>query len=120
VNAPWWPLNSRHKARNDAPGYDDLKPNTRDLPADYGTHPLWCHRSQHDGPCVVSTAVTDPHGVRVKVTVSFDRDTHALAATVDVGGRSAVLDRDKANSAVLLIGSWLAPTSLPHTRAEVD
>lgn len=123
MNAWWARVRAGHETRNDSPSYDDLKPTSRDeLPADHGTHPLWCHRRHHDGPCVMSTAVTDPAGVRVKVTVTFDRDADRPVpqVSVQVGSRVAHLDGGKAGNAVLLLGSWLAPTALPHATAGVE
>lgn len=108
-------LRAGHKARNDSPGYHDLKP--QPVTADYGTHPLWCHNVGHDGPCQASTAVTDTDGVRFKVTVVYDPigKESRPQVTVEVGGRVSRLDADKAAAMFGLVGSWLAPMSLPHT-----
>jgi len=97
-----------HKARNDSPAYHDLKP--QPVPADYGTHPDWC-RQGHDGPCSISFAVTDPNGVRVKVTVGYDDETSDTRLTVEVGGRSAVLDGDNARRSLNRLTGWLTPTT---------
>ncbi|MEV5211270.1 hypothetical protein AB0K35_27740 [Micromonospora sp. NPDC053740] len=103
-----------HAGRNDGPAFHDLKP--QPVTADYGTHPLWCHNTGHDGPCQTSTAATDPDGVRFKVTVVYNpisKDPQPQVA-VEVGGRVSRLDAGKAASMFGLVGSWLAPMSLPH------
>lgn len=108
-----------HRARNDSPAYDDLKPPKRDdIPTDYGQHPLWCHNTGHDGSCQTSTAVTDPDGVRFKVTVLYDRTVKdpRPQMVVEVGGRPCRLDADKAVTVFGLANTWLAPMSLPHPR----
>ena len=102
-----------HKARNDSPAYHDLKP--QPVPADYGTHPLWCHRAPHDGPCVDSTAVTDPNGRRVKFTVSVDPDgSEPPTVTVEVGGQAATLDAETANAAAGRLAGLLSEFQLPQ------
>jgi hypothetical protein len=104
-----------HKARNDSPAYDDLKPQADKLPADWGLHPLWCHRAPHDGPCVDSTAVTDPNGRRVKFTVTVDPgSSEPPTVTVEVGGQAATLDAETANAAAGRLAGLLSEFQLPQ------
>ncbi|MFD6565459.1 hypothetical protein [Micromonospora profundi] len=108
-------MRAGHKARNDSPAFHDLKPQA--LPVDYGTHAIWCHRVGHDGPCAISFAVTDPNGVRVKLTVGYDDAASDTTVTVEVGGRAAVLDGDSARRTLTRLTGWLSPST--RTRPKV-
>ncbi|MET8278353.1 hypothetical protein [Micromonospora sp. NPDC005174] len=104
-----------HGSRNDGPAFHDLKPQA--LPADYGTHPDWC-RQGHDGPCSISFAVTDPNGVRVKLTVGYNDADCDTTLTVEVGGRAARLDGDNARRSLLRLTGWLTPTTRRRPKAK--
>lgn len=119
MNAFWDRLRAGHKARNDSPAYDDYKAPKRDgMPADYRQHPLWCHAIGHDGPCQASTAATGTGGLRLKVTVVYDRTAKdpRPVMVVEVGGRSTRLDADEAAPVFGLAGSWVSPMNLPRTK----
>ncbi len=104
-----------YAGRNDGPAFHDLKP--QPLPADYGTHPDWC-RQGHDGLCSISFAVTDPNGVRLKLTVTYDDAVSDTKVTVEVGGRAAVLDGDSARRTLTRLTGWLTPTTRQRPKAK--
>ncbi len=115
----WDRVRAGHKARNDSPVYDDLKPSMREtLPAEFGTHPIWCHRGNHDGLCSISFAVTDPNGVRLKLTVGYDDAASDTTVTVEVGGRAATLDGDSARRTLNRLTGWLAPSTRTRPKAK--
>lgn len=119
MNGWWRGVRDGHKARNDSPAYDDLKPPKRDgLPVDYNQHPLWCTSTGHDGPCQATTAAAGTGGVRFKVTVVYDRTVKdpSPVTVVEVGGRSTRLNAVEAAAVFGLAGSWLARMSLPHVK----
>lgn len=115
----WWRgVRAGHQSRNDGPAFQDLKQPKRDeIPADWGTHPDWC-RQGHDGACGISFAVTDPNGVRVKVTVTYDDADCDTKLTVEVGGRAALLDGDSARRSLNRLTGWLTPTTRTRPKAK--
>lgn len=105
-----------HKARNESSAIHDLKP--QPLPADYGTHAIWCHRTGHDGPCTISFAVTDPNGVRMKLTVGYDDAAGDTTLAVEIGGRVAQLDGDEVRRSLGRLAGMLTPSTRTRPKAK--